>query len=305
MDSTDFFNISPTTYWDHNDGDVYHQIHPYDTYHYTYFNEIRLSIFGIVAVCVGLPCLIWAFYSVHLQRKASGRISAFIILLLLTDLLQLLLYPYIVSYLLSFGYFHLLPFTVVVSACVKITGLHMQALVALEAALSRKYPRISARMCSWPCYIMISIIILLIPVIFVFGIVFGGPSVGEVYLYSTFGSFLLPACLLVATGIIIYKAPPTATSTPVTYSRPGAAVFAVSLVTLLVLYLPSVVLLIVKPHYHISDSWMIMTLCLVSFTVVSEPLLCVLVCRQNLSAQTKQAPIELNSEHSEFDIWQE
>lgn len=305
MNSTDVFNISPTTYWDYNSGCGHYYYPypdfdpPYDTYHYTYFNEILLSIFGIVAVCVGLPCLIWAFYSVHLQRKASGRISAFIILLLLNDLLQLLLYPYIVSQLLSFVHSFHPHLITIVSACVKITGLHMQALVALEAALTVKYPRISARMCSWPCYIMISIIILLIPVIFFFGIVLGHSS-GEVYLYLTFGSFLLPACSLVATGIIIYKAPLT-----YTYSRPGAAVFAVSLVTLLVLYLPSVMLLIVKLHYHISDSWMTVALCLVSFTVISEPLLCVLVCRQNLSAQTKQAPIELNSEHSEFDIWQE
>ncbi|XP_056305651.1 uncharacterized protein LOC130217559 [Danio aesculapii] len=302
MDSNDVFNTTPTTYWDYiyddyifNNSYFNHMIPPYHTSHYTYFNQIRLSIFGIVAVCVGLPCLIWAFYSVHLQRKASGRVSAFIILLLLNDLLQLPLYTYIVSYLLSFVSFDH-PLITVVSACLKIIGFHLQSLVALEAALTVKYPKISARMCSWPCYIIISIIVLFIPVMFVFGVVLSG---SVVCWYLTYGSFLLPACLLVATGKIIYKAPPTFTD-----SRPGAAVFAVSLVTLLVLYLPSVMFLIVMFHYPIPDPWLIMTLCLVSFTVISEPLLCVLVCRQNLSAQTKQAPIELNSEYSEFDICQ-
>ncbi|XP_056305608.1 uncharacterized protein LOC130217522 [Danio aesculapii] len=300
MDSNDVFNTTPTTYWDYDDDDYifyipyyYQIIPPYHTSHYTYFNQIRLSIFSIVAVCVGLPCLIWAFYSVHLQRKASGRVSAFIILLLLNDLLQLLLYTYIVSYLLSFvsSDHHL----ITVSACLKIIGLYLQSLVALEAALTVKYPRISTRMCSWPCYI-ISIIILLILVMFVFGVVFGGPSVGVVCWYLTFGSVLLPACLLVATGIIIYKASPTAPGTPVTDSRPGAVVFAVSLFTLLVLYLPSVMFLLLEILDH--KSWLIMTVCLLSFTVISEPLLCVLVCRQNLSAQTKQTRIEFNSEQT-------
>ncbi|KAL1249466.1 hypothetical protein QQF64_020471 [Cirrhinus molitorella] len=58
--------------------------------------ENRLSIFFITAFYVGLPCLIWAFHIVHLQRKTRGLFSAFILLLLLSDLLQLLLYPYIV-----------------------------------------------------------------------------------------------------------------------------------------------------------------------------------------------------------------
>ncbi|KAL0153631.1 hypothetical protein M9458_051062, partial [Cirrhinus mrigala] len=52
-------------------------------------------------VCVGLPALVWAFCQLHLHRKIRGRISAFILLLLLSNLLQLLLNLHTVTQLLT------------------------------------------------------------------------------------------------------------------------------------------------------------------------------------------------------------
>lgn len=261
-----------------------------------YFYVIRLSIFFIAALCVGVPCLIWAFYFVHLQRKTRGRISAFIILLLLCDLLQLLLYIYIVSELLSSGLSHVFHSVIIVLGyfCLKVSGVHLQQLVSLEGILTLKYPLISAHIFSTPCYIIISIIILIFPVMCALLMAFGGPG-----LYLAVGSILAPVCLLVVTGIITCKAPPTPARTPVSDNRPDASLFIVTMVTLVVLYLPCVLVHCVYILvFHMSVSWYVMSHCLLSLTVISEPLQCVLVCRENLSTQTTQTHIELNSEQT-------
>lgn len=270
-----------------------------------YFYIIRLSIFFIPAVCVGLPCLIWAFYFVHLQRKTRGRISAFIILLLLSDLLQLLLYPvFIVPALLSLHFFpgFNLIFIVVVIFCLKICSLHLQQLVALEGVLTLKYPQISAHIFSSPCYVIISIIILLFSLMFVLLLVFGGPNRGLIGVSLGLGSVLAPVCLLVVTGIITYKAPPTPASTPVTHNRPGSSLILVNIFTVCVLYLPCVLVHCVQIwadlFFDLPVSLKVMSYCLLSLTVISEPLLCVLVCRENLSTQTKQTLTEFNSEQT-------
>lgn len=247
---------------------------------------IRLLIFSISAVCVGVPCLIWAFYCVHLQRKTRGQISAFIILLLLIDLLQLLIYiPFFISNFFGTG----------LGYCfLKVCGLHLHQLVALEGVLTLKYPMVSAHISSKPSYVIISIIILLFPLVCGLLVAFIGP----VGVYLGFGSILAPVCLLVVPGIITYKAPPTASKTHVTDNRPGASVFLVTMVTLVVLYLPCVLVICVGIFQYVPASWFVMSFCLLNLTVISEPLLCVLVCRENLSTQTKQPHIELNSEQT-------
>ena len=265
----------------------YNYSYPYNP-HY----EIRLSIFFITALCVGVPCLIWAFYLVHLQRKTRGRISAFIILLLLCDLLQLLLYIYIVSMLLYSGLSYVLNSVIIKLGyfCLKVCGVHLQQLVSLEGVLTLKYPLISAQIFSTPCYIIISIIILIFPVMCALLLAFSDSGNG---FHLVAGSILAPVCLLVVTGIITCKAPPTPARTPVSDNRPGASLFLVTMVTLVVLYLPCV-LIHCFPVFH--KSLAVMSHCLLSLTVISEPLQCVLVCRENLSTQTKQTHIELNSE---------
>lgn len=259
-----------------------------------YFHAVRLSIFLITAVCLGLPCLIWAFYFVHLQRKTRGRISAFVILLLLSDLLQLLLYPFIVSALLSFHGFNMI-FIMAVTFCLKICSVHLQQLVALEGVLTLKYPQISAHIFSSPCYIIISIIILLFSLMCVLLLGFGGPNGGSL----GFGSVLAPVFLLVVTGMITYKAPPTPASTPATDNRPGSSLIHVTIFTVGVLYLPCVLVHCVKMlHVFQPVSWSVMSLCLLSLTVISEPLLCVLVCRETLSTQTKHTHTEFSSQQT-------
>ncbi|KAI4881573.1 hypothetical protein NFI96_009995 [Prochilodus magdalenae] len=66
--------------------------------------KIRLSIFLIAGLCVGLPALVWALRVLYGHYKSGGRISTFIIMLLLSDLLELLLSPYVVTVLLQDDY---------------------------------------------------------------------------------------------------------------------------------------------------------------------------------------------------------
>ncbi|KAI4879402.1 hypothetical protein NFI96_004158, partial [Prochilodus magdalenae] len=53
--------------------------------------KIRLSIFLIAGLCGGLPALVWALRVLYGHYKSGGRISALVIMLLLSDLLELLL----------------------------------------------------------------------------------------------------------------------------------------------------------------------------------------------------------------------
>ncbi|GAA6111145.1 uncharacterized protein LOC108261589 [Tachysurus ichikawai] len=59
---------------------------------------IRLSIFLIAGVCAGFPALIWAFSVLYRHYKSGGRTSVFAVFLLLSDLLELILTPFLITY---------------------------------------------------------------------------------------------------------------------------------------------------------------------------------------------------------------
>lgn len=52
---------------------------------------IRALIFQITGLCVGLPPLVWAVQSLCQLRVTGGRVSAFVITLLFSDVLELLI----------------------------------------------------------------------------------------------------------------------------------------------------------------------------------------------------------------------
>ncbi|KAI4888764.1 hypothetical protein NFI96_009589, partial [Prochilodus magdalenae] len=58
-------------------------------------------IFLIAGLCGGLPALVWGLRVLYGHYKSGGRISALVIMLLLSDLLELLLSPYVVTVLLQ------------------------------------------------------------------------------------------------------------------------------------------------------------------------------------------------------------
>ncbi|KAI2646812.1 hypothetical protein H4Q32_025568 [Labeo rohita] len=57
--------------------------------------KVRLSMFIVIGACAGLPALVWSVSDLIHHKKNGHRISVFIILLLLTDFVELLLSPYI------------------------------------------------------------------------------------------------------------------------------------------------------------------------------------------------------------------
>ncbi len=245
-------------------------------FHPHYSPDFRPLIFLITSVCVGLPALVWALRLLYLHIKIRGRISAFIVLLLLSDLIQLLLNIYIVTQLLTKLYWTPDQFWSGLHWC----GFQLHQLVALEGVLTLKYPLFSARICSVPCYIIIIILVLVFSV--ASGVTANNPVFAP-FLFSL-GTSLAPLSLLVTC-----KAPPTPVSKN-TYS-----VFIVAIVTSVMLYLPFMLIICMK--FFISGgappSWYMMSVCLMSLRVISDPLLCVLVCRGNLrDVQTPQKHTE-------------
>ncbi len=118
--------------------------------------KVRLSIFIITAACAGLPALVWSVRDLIHHRKNGHRISVFIILLLLTDFLELFLSPYILLK-------HLLDeipsykdWTCWVLWSLwwslRVCGLLLNQLVALEGILSVKYPLFTGSVFSLPCF---------------------------------------------------------------------------------------------------------------------------------------------------------
>ncbi|KAL6466690.1 hypothetical protein MHYP_G00244940 [Metynnis hypsauchen] len=127
--------------------------------------KIRLSIFLITAECVGLPALVWALRVLYGHHKSGGRVSALVIMLLLCDLLELLLNPYIVTKLLQDDYCWETSstwrtFTSLWSVSM-ICGLHLQQVVVLEGAISLRHPHCSDQAFFNSCSIITSIIVLI------------------------------------------------------------------------------------------------------------------------------------------------
>ncbi len=253
---------------------------------------IRLCIFLITSVCVGLPALVWAFRHLHLYRKIRGRISAFILLLLLADLIQLLINLCLVTQILIRYPLH--PVILLFWSGLHWCGFHLHHLVALEGVSTLKYPLFSARIFSLPCYIIISIIVLILSAVSVFFFVIRPIENMHMLLFSL-GISLTPLLSLVVTFTITCKA----SSTPV--SKNTRSMFAVAIVNFVMLYLPLMLVICVNLFHMdmVYISWYMMCLCLISLRVISDPILCVLVCRGNLrDVQTPQTHTEPNADET-------
>lgn len=252
-----------------------------------------MSIFFIASVCVGLPALVWAFRLLHLHRKIRGRISVFILLLLLNDLIQLPLHLYIVTDILAKyrSVIHeLYQFWMGLHWC----GFHLHQLVALEGVLTLKYPLCSARIFSLPCYIIISILVLFFSIVSALFILMHSLEYKNMSVFSLSTS-LVPLIVLAVTFTITCKA----SSTPV--SKNIRSVLTVAILTFVMMYLP-ILLIIWLSFFHLDryvNSWFIMSYCLMNLRVISDSILCVLVCRENLrDVQTPQTHTEPNADET-------
>ncbi|KAI4881575.1 hypothetical protein NFI96_009994 [Prochilodus magdalenae] len=248
--------------------------------------KIRLSLFLIAGLCGGLPALVWGLRVLYDHYKSGGRISALVIMLLLSDLLELYLTPYVVTKLLqnddcwdSSWTCRLL--TSLWSASV-IYGLHLRQVVALEAALSFKHPPCSAHVFFPSCSFTTSII-----------------AFFSFFLCEVFGATLLVVLILplllmitVTSWIVTCRAPTQINNIPNRTRRPSSTVMAFVTYTL-ILYgtFTSVCAVTYFGYYwgywrYYWEYWghvwnvFVMGVSLMSLNVIIDPLLCVLVCRR-------------------------
>ncbi|KAI4890621.1 hypothetical protein NFI96_004450, partial [Prochilodus magdalenae] len=124
---------------------------------------LRLSIFIIAGGCGGVPALVWTLRVIW--RKYEGRISAVVIMLLLSDLLELLLSPYVVTKLLQNDHCWetstMCRFLTSLWSALLFNGLYLQQVMVLEGALTLRHPTCSAHAFSPFCSIIISIFMFL------------------------------------------------------------------------------------------------------------------------------------------------
>jgi len=243
--------------------------------------RVRLSIFTIISVCAGLPALVWSVSDLIHHRKNGHRISVFIILLLLTDFVEIFLSPYIMIklFLGEVSWYRNWICWVFLSS--RECGILLNQLVALEGILSVKYPLYSASVFSSPCFTIFYILVFLCIII------------GKIVLHP-FYYFFLAFLVSVITWIISCGASCSADRHSHTSRKPDHHILVVFMFTLLVLYLLYflfvffLIELFFPNPLHI---WLIPYF-LRSVRLISDPLLCVLVCRQSLRIQTSLKPEE-------------
>ena len=108
----------------------------------------REAIFLIFGLCAGIPALAWALRVLLLHMRGGGRVSIFIIFLLLSGAVEFFLIPFIVTLKIRYEFprFAILAFT-----GTRLCGLCFHQLVALESILSLRHPHCFTRLSS-PLY---------------------------------------------------------------------------------------------------------------------------------------------------------
>ncbi|KAG5261275.1 hypothetical protein AALO_G00302020 [Alosa alosa] len=261
----------------------------------------RIIIFLVIGVCVGVPAVSWALRMLFLHVRGGGRVSIFIIFLLFSDILELFLIPFLIASMSSnvigrhgCGYSRLwyfydrdCPIALIVAFIgPRLCGLCFHQLVALESILSLRHPHCVSCLSSPFCSIPISVAIWICPLIY-----FISPSVLSLMCFA-----LLPVAVIVAILSCVFTAKASCScADPGTTSRKdrgtSVRVLAVAMGALWVLYAPFlfVPLWIIFPYIGS------MFVCIMSFRVVADPLLCVLVFKKNPQRQPTQTGIELNT----------
>ncbi len=240
--------------------------------------KIRLSIFTIISVCAGLPALVWSVRDLIHHRKNGHHISVYTILLLLTDFVEIFLSPYILIKDLLDGYLGW-TFRVLWSlrGMSRDCGILLHQLVALDGILSVKYPLYTAAsVYPSPCFIIFYTLMFICTF-------FGHFFLPDVYLTIAAVVFIMSVitCISLTCGAVCSADRHSHTS-----MKPDHHIVVVFIFTLLVLYLPYILVRLFLDHHpllHIPSF-------LMSMRLISDPLLCVLVCRQNFRIQTSLNP---------------
>ncbi|KAG5261191.1 hypothetical protein AALO_G00301070 [Alosa alosa] len=250
------------------------------TWDYGY--NIRHSIFLITGMCVGLPLVGWALAVLRRHKHNRGRGSALVIALLLTDLLEMVLSPAMVAYLLApgvtrSGSIFLLFFGV------KYCGLHLHQMVALEGIMARTYLPVTSLRFWRP----LSILLCLLEGVFLLLFVFVHPFAQTAAVTLTW--LLLAVILLGVTCKLTFTPTPTPPDSSETVQDKDRTVLVVATLSFLALYGPFLAFQLTqvsippasfKRHANGIMAAMTVIYPAVYLRVLTDPLLCVLVVRE-------------------------
>lgn len=250
-------------------------------------DQLRLPLFLYAGLCTGLPTVIWTFYDLRHHQNAGGTISAFIVSLIISETVELLLSPFLITWL---GH---APNTLGMpclgsSSCwvllssfaeARLCGLHFHQLVALEGIVYMMYPL------SPPPHpldfffpLMLSLGIFLCVVIC--NLFSTGYNINLIFC-------VVPVILALITIVLAFRLP-YSSNAPLRRRCPSFTVLAVGLFTLL-LYMPCLVLSLINfPLPFYASPWATTVVPIMSFRLVTEPLLCVLVSNEALKTQALQ-----------------
>lgn len=235
------------------------------------------GILLLTGLCVGLPARVWATQTLHQHRCSDGKPSLLMTALLFSDALELLLTPVVVAVVTApcgTGLDHVLLVSFLV---VRLHGLSLHQLVALEGTASFTHPKGAAVLSSLPCSLTLIITTLLpVTVVTVFP--------------SNFNNFLMLVLLLAApAGVTVAMCVLTCSAKGPSESphstRAERLIMSVSLITFLGLYGPHFLTIALSPNPTLPlcsaqpSVGEVMALLLMGLRLLADPLLCVLVCR--------------------------
>lgn len=245
-------------------------------------NVIRVCVFLITTMVVSLPAVGWALASLYPHRQMR-RLSAVALLLLLSDMAELMMSLSFVRPLLGCGVFSeqhtviSLESPVILLSC-RLCGLYLHQLVAIEGALHLRNPRSSAQLFSCFCSVGITTVCFLIIITFI-TIKGDFPNLIFVMLSMLFSY----ACVL----LCVYDISKIRQQA---IRELGLTMMAVCLFTIAFLYGPLVVYM--ATHQKLGQAfmdtytdigttpWGAMALSVSSLRVLADPALCVLACRE-------------------------
>lgn len=224
------------------------------------FKVIRLTIFLVAGVAVGSPAQVWALRVLYHHFKSRGRISIISVFLLLSDLLEMILIPFLLTCMFQEDHKRCdYIFTLLFEA--RLCGHLLHQTVALES-VSQRYPSL-ANTFSLSCSLPLSIVVLLLA--------FGGQFMHRIRYVFSFIACVLPVFVCAVTYLLTWKAPYDDRQ-QATDRKLGALVVTVAILTLVILHMPFFLTVFTDLPFMLD--------CLASLRLISDPLLCVLVCSE-------------------------
>lgn len=252
----------------------------------------RLSIFLIIGLCLGSTAVAWVLRLLLQHVRAGGRVSVFIVFLLLSVILELFLIPFIVGSLLFGFQCEILKkheygnkcSTFLIGAFIgtRLCGLCFHQLVALEGSMSLRPPCAFTRLSSPFFSIPICLTVWICSSTFIIH-----PTPFVVIGFILFAVAVIAAVLTCVVTFKTFQSHSGAGETSYTVRGTGLRILVVAMGSLWLLYFPFFVWFCVllgedlKGFSHTAS----MFVCIMGFRVVGDPLLCLLVWRENTQRQ--------------------